>query len=370
VYVENYMGRPMSIPRMILFFVALGLFAGTAPSKAERSAGEIDISSGPTRSWAARLNPSGQIPEEGFKAVYFDRKNLDRNPITETVASIAIKYPWAEFHGIDSRNFAGYWVGHLNVDQVTTKQFTVSQSWAKARILVDGEVVFEGGGNKNFTHELTAGRHTVEVEYTNNWHTTEFKVTIGDVTRESSLDEVSSYLRENASENARMHYVGIYESRSSDTRVNLSVPRSGEPLVLWLSTYEAVDWNISALDEVEAVVVSSYAPGSRLSGISPDQIFHLRNGPAQRTEARRCNCSGGAFHCEDRSDLIALANELKRTTSLALAGYAMQYAASDLTIAPFDDNVRQRVVAIRNRNDEARRACLAHSNPNFDNVFR
>ncbi len=360
----------MTNSRILLVVASLALFSCSAPSDARPLAGEIDISGQATSSWATRLNPSGKIPNEGFRAVYFDRKNLSRPPATETVESIAIKYAWADFHQIDSPNFGGYWVGQLNFREATLKQITVSQSWAKARILIDGDVVFEGGESKSFDHEFSRGSHIVEVEYINNWHTTEFKVTIGDVVRESSPEEVLSYLRDHTSKNAGLNYVGIYESGSSDTRINLSVPRSGKPLVLWLSSYEAVDWNISASDHVEAVVMSSYAPGSRLSGILPKKVFHMRGGPRQHTEAKRCTCSGGGiFHCEDRSDLVAIASELKQASGLSLVGYAMKYAASDLSIVPFDEDVRQRVVAIRKSNDEAKRACSVHSNPDFDELF-
>lgn len=360
----------MTISRILLFVASLALFNCAAPSDARSPAGEIDTSGHKTGSWANRLNPSGKVPKQGFKAVYFDRKNLSRPPITETVDSIAIKYAWAHFHQIDSSNFAGYWVGQLNFREATLKQITVSQSRANSRILIDGDVVFEGGESKSFDHEFSRGSHIVEVEYINNWHTTEFKVTIGDAVGDSSPKEVLSYLRDNTSKNVGLNYVGIYESGSSDTHVNLSVPRSGKPLVLWLSSYEAVDWNISASDRVEAVVMSSYAPGSRLSGILPKQVFHMRGGPRQHTEAKRCTCSsGGIFHCEDRSDLVAIASELKQASGLALVGYAMKYAASDLSIVPFDEDVRQRVVAIRKRNDEAKRACSRHSNPDFDQLF-
>lgn len=360
----------MSFSRVLLAVASLFLSGCSQLSANAAYAEEANTSNSAVSSWGARLNPSGDLPKSGFRAAYFDRKNLNRPPIAETVDSIAIKYSWANFHNIASPNFAGYWVGRLNFRETTLKQITVSQSWAKTRILIDGEVVFEGGKSKAFTHEFGWGSHIIEVEYINNWHTTEFKVTIGDVMHEMSMEDVSSYLRSEAPKGALLNYVGIYESDSPDTQVNLMLLRSGKPVILWLASYEAVDWHISATDRVAAVVMSSNKPGSRVSGISTKHVLRVRGGPRQYSEVIRCGCSGGGvFHCENRDDLVAIASQLQEITGLALYGYAMKYSASDLEIMRLDESVIQRVSDARSRNEEMQRACSAHANPDFDRMF-
>lgn len=44
------------------------------------------------------------------------------------------------------------------------------------------------------------------------------------------------------------------------------MPISDGPAILWLTSYEAIDWNIEGLPPGSIVIVSSYSPGSRVRG--------------------------------------------------------------------------------------------------------
>ena len=218
-------------------------------------------------SWGQRLNPTGAIPSRGFKAIYFDREVPGTVVFQENVDSIAIKYAWADFHQIDSPNFAAYWVGKLSFSAPATKQFSVSQSWAKSRIFVDGVVVFDASNqSETFTHEFSPGEHVIEVEHINNWHTVEYKVTIEDVVDKLTESQLKDRLAASSAKPANVYYVGLYESGRKDSTVDVAVPDRSQPAVLWLASYEAIDWNVDALHPGSTVVVSSHSPGSRVRG--------------------------------------------------------------------------------------------------------
>ena len=133
--------------------------------------------------------------------------------------------PGPIFHQINSPNFAAYWVGKLSFSAPATKQFSVSQSWAKSRIFVDGVVVFDASNqSETFTHEFSPGEHVIEVEHINNWHTVEYKVTIEDVVDKLTESQLKDRLAASSAKPANVYYVGLYESGRKDSSVDVAVP--------------------------------------------------------------------------------------------------------------------------------------------------
>jgi hypothetical protein len=353
---------------VVLALLVLGaVFYPIASRALQKDDGETIAPDKIRSNWGKKLNPSGTIPNTGFKAIYFDRDSPGSATFHENVDSIAIKYSWSEFHNIESPKFAAYWVGKLSFKSDTTKQITVSQSWAKSRIFIDGEVVFgEGNMKESFTHEFSKGQHVIEVEYINNWHTVEFKVTVEDARPVLTPSEVADYFAENVDPSAKLFYAGLYESDSQDTSVDVTLPRTGKPIVLWLTSYEAIDWRISSRDEIAAVVVSAYSPGSRVSGKGAHRVIQLKDWPSVYSEMRRCSCTAGSFHCEDRSDIEDVASKLQAATQLKLAGYAVKYNAKAIAMQPYDDSVATRARKLRAEMVEAEKQCTRKANPDFD----
>ena len=265
--------------------------------------------------------PDGVIPDRGFRAIYFNRDNPGQVVFQEDVASIAIKYNWSDFHQIDSQKFAAYWVGRLRFDSETTRQFDVSQSWAKSRIFIDGEIVFdENSRGETFTHVFAPGEHVIEVEYINNWHTVEFKVTIGEVIDRLSEGELTQYLEALNPRPAKLYYVGLYESGRRDTSVEVTVPPGRAPAILWLNSHEAIDWNIRSLPRGSTVVISSHSAGSRARGPGVGRVVHAERAWGMHSESRRCSCSPGGYHCDDSQDFEHVAERLRRRDRRAALG--------------------------------------------------
>lgn len=359
---------------IILFLLAPGapcLFSAH-PAQAQTAADTGDTVS-PERirsTWGKALNPSNQVPAQGFKAIYFDRRTPRTVVFQETVNSIAIKYAWHDFHNIESPNFAAYWVGRLSFSAGETKEISVSQSWAKSRIFIDGESVFDKANTQgSFNYDFTPGEHIIEVEYINNWHTTEYKVTIQDNARIWTKAEVTEFFRTNSNPLAQVYYAGVYESGAKDTSLKLSLPRTDKPVILLLSSYEAIDWRIASPGNVQAVVLSSYAPGSRISGIEVKNLFHLKEWDGVYRPTADCNCTAGTYHCENRTDLNDVADEVRRIVGLDLSGYALKYSAEALSVRPYDQALRQQIELSKAASLEAKKACTSDPNPNFDELM-
>lgn len=355
---------------LLVILIALPFVPLSSPS----AQNEVTYTNAPDRirsSWGRRLNPTGAIPDRGFQAFYFNRDSPGQAVFQEHVDNVAIKYAWADFHQITSERFAAYWVGRLRFDRQTVQQFSVSQSWARSRIIVDGEIVFdENNRERVFTHSFTPGEHVIEVEYINNWHTVEYKVTIGEVIERLSEAQLTASLQSRRPRATDLYYVGLYESGSRDTSVDVTVPHGRAPAVLWLSSYEAVDWNIRSLPRGSTVVISSYSPGSRARGPGVDRVVHVERAWSVHSESRRCSCSGGGtFHCEDGQDLEHVAEGLRAATGLRLSGYGMAYSAPAVVVQSYGEADARRVLAQREASEAARRQCTRNANPDFDTMM-
>jgi hypothetical protein len=98
----------------------------------------------------------------------------------------------------------------------------------------------------------------------------------------------------------------------------VSVASNSEPVVLWLNSYEAIDWKIAKGTNVAAVVISAYSPGSRVIGAGSAKIV----GYQKRLEVAE---SG-----DKELELQRHAGILKRLTGLDLGGYAIEYSSSNV----------------------------------------
>lgn len=340
---------------------------GVGPER-YRAMGEIRIPEKIHSKWGKKLNPSGAVPNRGFKAIYFDRSAPGKVVFQENVESIAIKYAWADFHRIDSPRFGGYWVGKLNFDAPATKQISVSQSWSKSRILINGQIVFDGGDSgATFTHRFAPGEHVVEVEFINNWHTTEYKVTIEDERVKLEPEQIAAHLSR-AGKPSALYYAGLYESSAKDTSVSVTLPPSRKRAVLWLTSYEAIDWHVRSSGPV-TVIVSSYAPGSRVRGSGVTEVAHVDRSMSISRVSETCSCSAGHFHCEQNEDLAQVAEELRSVTGLALTGYAVRYSAAQLAMQPYGKTIAARILDRRSKREAERKICEAKANPDFDKLM-
>lgn len=145
-------------------------------TKVEKKAPKIRIiTMGTTKTWGDDLNPRNEMPLNSFKAFYINTNNRKRVIATSHVKQVAIKYSYKDLHNIDSKDFGAYWVGLFEFTEDQELQFNVHLSWASTRIIVDGFVVYEGGSKGKIPYLFTEGKHKIEIEYTNNWHTTNFR---------------------------------------------------------------------------------------------------------------------------------------------------------------------------------------------------
>lgn len=339
--------------------------------EAVRSAGDLHAA---TSTWGSRLNPSGAVPMGRFQAFYINTKQPRQVIAADTVDDIAINYIRDDFHGIESGDFGAYWVGNLVFEVPTVKRISVSQSWSKARILIDGRVLYEGGSDQSMLYRFESGVHKLEVEYVNNWHTTEFNVDIGDELTNLDLSQVRARLNEALPADVTLYYAGVYESSAQDLSIVLNLQRAEGPVALVLSSYSPVRWYLSnpfGVD-VRAVVYGAYKPGSRLDGDVPESILRLpaRSQIGSYSVVESCNCTAGHFHCSGGS-LKPTLNALEGLTGAQVRGFSSAYSASALSVPSI--RVDEGFVAQLATDEEnialQRAACKAENDPDFESLL-
>lgn len=326
--------------------------------------------------WGATLNPKNDVPLGSFKAFYINQANPKAVVASEVVKDVAINYSWNDFHGIKSEQFGAYWVGRMKLNQSELRLINVSLSWSKARIMIDGYVVYENGRNTSIAYQFSAGEHLIEVEYLNNWHTTEFKVTFGRQAVRLSREQVAGELQRHGIANAEVHYVGLYESAAKDLSVNVNVGKLDRDVLLVLSSYSAIKWIIKnpLSTRIKAIVYASFTPGSEVAGVDERHtlVLPLREMIGNYRVEPRCDCAAGNYHCEGSATLLSIRAEIEKMTGNHMVGFGGKYGAESMpvpdnaiTAESLEKSARLEEVEANKRNQ-----CAKKADPDFENLMK
>lgn len=230
-------------------------------------------------SWAQKLGITS-IPENAFSAVYFNQDNPQQVVFRETVPNISINYAYDYFQGLDSQKFMGLWIGKKTFEQDTPMSLQFDFSWAQLRIWVDGKIIFSQRHGENGTpqeqtldYTFTRGEHTIEVEYINHWHTTNFALNfIPQQTIETSRTMGEKIRQANYS----VVRAEVYESAKLNNHLKVQIPNTSKPTVLLLSSHRKVFWEVESNPNLAMIVIQdktgevkadSYVPVIRVEDI-------------------------------------------------------------------------------------------------------
>jgi hypothetical protein len=324
--------------------------------------------------WGDKFNPQKVAPKDGFKAYYFSTNDPEKVIANESVQEVRINYIHDKFHNIKSQDFGAYWLGNIYLEKKEVKRVAINQSWAKTRLIIDGHVVYEGGSNKEILLTLEPGNHLVEVEYVNNWHTTEFSLVFIDQVAKLSLAEIEQRLKANLLGDYDIYYAGLYESDKTDLSVVLNMEKTSKQIVLFLSSYSPIKWYISNPFEVDirAIVYGSYSPGTTIVGDinSATLLLPAEGQIGSYSTTQRCSCAGSHFHCEGGT-LLSTKQAVEKVGRSRLTGFSGTYSAGYLRLPEIIVNERY-IQDLENKSKEieaARNSCKKQNNPDFEKMF-
>ncbi|WP_298641574.1 hypothetical protein [uncultured Cardiobacterium sp.] len=325
--------------------------------------------------WGDTLNPGGSVPARGYAAYYINRQQPQQIVAQENVDSIAMNYNYNEFHGIPSEQFGAYWVGRLHVPHKALYRVSGDLSWSQMRVLLDKHILIEG--DRGTSLELDAGDYLLEVEYLNNWHTTNFQFAITPAVSALDDDGLRAAIAAQKLPAGTVAYaVGVYESDSRDNRILLHAPTGDAPYILLLGSYRAVQWEISGRAPALVIYNGAWHGSSVRSDGGNIPLLAWKGGIAHDLDARKateCYCHGGHFHCEGhRSSLGGFAAEVKTLTGFPLAGVSGKYSASAFNIpeTPVNTDTVAAGAQVQADIEAQRRACIGKSEAGFEDIMK
>lgn len=307
--------------------------------------------------WASEITAGKQIPAGKFLAFYLNKDDPKNVVFSETVESVNLNFAYDEFHKIPSQNFIAYWVGNFDFKQDVQKMILTDFSWANLRISVDGEQIFdsENGGSKALMHKFNKGRHKIEVWFVNNWHTTSLLVDFKDEPKFHKQSEVVAKLK---GQKFDIWLAAVYESGTQDNKIRVTLEKARKPLVVMLSSYRAVRWEVSNPHGNKILAALVFNPRSSIN-LKENVYFMDDYGYDEDTEIK-CYCvNGGAdFHCEG-GDINSKNDRVRKDFGQNLGGFSGSYGAITLNLPSIliDESVLAKDAETKKRIEAEREKC-------------
>jgi hypothetical protein len=278
--------------------------------------------------WRSRLiRDSSEIPVNGFKAFYFEDSTDMARLDSERVAFPALSYAYTGPGGVPAQRFDAYWIGRFEFAEDTAWRIDLSQSNSVARILIDDREIYTGEGSLSLIHAFAKGSHLIEIEYKNDWHTISFSVLFAPAV----VDKPAGAL-DTAATGAEYWYASVNESGKSDLGLDVSLKPSAKPVILFLSSYRVVRWNIVPADsaQVLAVFVDSYEPQSTVTGLRASVPVTFRKGIPMAYRLMP-DCYPQTGYCNDNG-FLKLARYMGDEFKISLTGYTGDYNPASLSV--------------------------------------
>jgi len=212
-----------------------------------------------------------------FVAEYY---NVDTLVASETVNKPAINYAYADFHAIDSNNFAATWKGTLeilDIPQIIDFSFDVSR--ADVTFSIDGAEISKWADSPRIeSRYLQPGKPDIEIHYKNNWHTTSFNVSFSNHLNYEK-EQLAAKIAPLIDVDTQVIYVGAYESANIYNNSIIGLDNTSAKVFLFISSYSAINWSIVNPNSanIAGIVYSSYAPGSTINAPSSIPIFEVND---------------------------------------------------------------------------------------------
>jgi len=195
---------------------------------------------------------------------------------TETVTRPSIAYPYDYEFGIDSYNLYAQWEGNITMHEDTNLSANFDVSWSDVSFYLDDALISQwSNSSKVIPLTLNEGNHSVRIEYHNHWHTTGFNVSFTNYTQTDVSEDISPVL----TDSTQISYVSAYEVDNTTSRYNeveITLPQGDRPHLLFLGSYDAINWIIKNPYNVElqGIVFNSYAPGTTVTNAGNALILH------------------------------------------------------------------------------------------------
>jgi cytochrome c553 len=320
--------------------------------------------------WGKYLNPTDEIPINAYKQVAIDT-NFPRDILDTKIEDfIAIRLLSAN----NLQNYGAYWVGYKDFDEDTLMEITPNISWAKVRVIIDGYIVMNITNNaRPMEYMFTKGRHKIEVEYINNWHTVTFGLHIGKKVKVYNNHELKSALEPYVRKSVQAWYIGV-GSRPNDSTIELRLENSDKPVVLFLSSRDVAAWKITKPSSlvIAAVVYASGQGEADIKGIGDVPVFKVAHLGGYSLGSKKTHCMDGMHFSGSSGDVLKTIHQIETISGIKVTGINMISSAKTFDYVP-DIKVDQKVIAFYKAKEEKikrdKEECLRSKKDGFEDIF-
>lgn len=333
-----------------------------------------ELSSFPSakNSWSNRFTATS-IPKNSYQAFYFNTKQPNTVVAKVVVPQVAISYARDDGGAfkIKSDDFGGYWVGNIDISADGNYEVSTAESWSESRVIISGREV-KTQRDESVLVYFKKGTYKVEVEFVNNWHTTDFAMNILPQNNQYSLADLKEKL--SSYKNAKNWYVGVSETENSNRRLNINTSKMSEDSILFLNSYSQLNWVLTANKFIKAIVVSSYEPGTIVSGVPNGvPVFYAKYDTIASEYSLDENCDsyrGSSFSaCDYIDQLSKIDRSLLELTGRKVDTFTGAYSSTSLT-APdkvISDAVRKSI--LKSYSDAKAEATSESKSQSISNIF-
>lgn len=274
-----------------------------------------------------------EIPIQAFRAYYFDERLAGKVKRTDIVDRPAVNFTNTEYFGIPGDNFGAYWIGFFDYADTTNILINVYQGRAESKIIIDGEIIPKAAPEghskykKTIPYTFTPGRHKIEVQFVSNYFSVSFLVNIlpeAKIHNDETLAEIIANIS-----NPTIWYCGAYESDKIDMSAKITLKKSKNPVVLFLSSYQPVVWKLMNSDQFDlhTVVLSSYGPMSSIEHAHDNvQVLYYDSLPYVYELIPDSSSSGS------RKSFKNIAYKIQSLTGKKPTGFSGKYGLTSITI--------------------------------------
>jgi len=333
-----------------------------------------DLSSFPIAKnpWSTRF-PVSSIPKNSYQAFYFNTRQPNTVVAKAIVPQVAISYDLDNEGAfkIMSEDFGGYWVGNIDIAADGNYEVSTAEGWSESRVIIDGREV-KTQKDESILVYFKKGTYKVEAEFVNNWHTTGFAMNILPQNMQYSAAELKEKL--SSYKNAENWYVGVYETGNFNRRLSVNTSKMSEDSILFLNSYSQLNWVLTTNKFIKAIVVSSYEPGTIVSGVpSGVPVFYAKFDSLASEYSLDENCDsykGFSFSaCSEIDQLTKIDSSLFELTGRKADTFTGAYSPTSLT-APgkvISEAVRKNI--LKSYSDAKEEATLESESQSILNIF-
>jgi hypothetical protein len=291
------------------------------------------------KSWAEPLGATKEIPTGAFKAFYFDIFNPGQpkfigivedasvnssGKIKNNSTGSALVYQ----HGIIPANFGAFWIGNVVLEKDKEMEINMDSGNSATRVLIDDKEI------KGRRISLKKGRHKVEIEHVNDWHTYSFNFSLTEPETLLAYEELKERLENILPGRVHTAYVGVYNSKNGDNSITLDIKNVGRPVFLILASSAAVNWVIEGpgAKNVKALLVSSMNGKSKIKGDVkrdvPRFYFPMYNYTYQLESKCKCQVR---YYCSSK-DLFDTIDYIATITGRKINSFTGSYNAKSFMV--------------------------------------